>query len=138
MAKKATSIPAVVRTAINRLQRDGGQLVGRVERDLARFTRRTRAELTKEATVLRRELKSLASKASHKLDGSPRDLISAVEKRVGAVEADIRRRLDVARTADVTTLGGRLEAIERRLGEMEQRIVELADQLHDRVDTGAA
>jgi len=133
MAKKATAIPAVVRTAIGRLQRDGGQLVGRVERDIARFTRRTRAELVKEATTLRRELKTLASKASHKLDGGPRDVISAMEKRVAAVEADIRRRLDVARTADVATLGGRLETIERRLGDMEQRLAELADRLHDRV-----
>src|SRR5262249_21730654 len=124
MAKKATTIPTVVRAAINRLQRDGGQLVGRVERDLARFTRRTRTELAKEGATLRRELESIARKASRQLDGRPRDMISAVEKRVAAVEAEIRRWLDVARTADVATLGGRLETLERRLGEMEQRFAE--------------
>jgi len=138
MAKKATTIPTVVRAAINRLQLDGGQLVGRVERDLARFTRRTRSELAKEGATLRRELESIARKASRQLDGRPRDMISAVEKRVAAVEAEIRRWLDVARRADVATLDGRLEALERRLSETEQRLAEVADQLHDRVDVGAA
>src|SRR5262245_2275481 len=138
MAKKATTIPEVVRAAIDRLQRNGGQLVGRVERDLARFTRRTRTELTKEAATLRREIESIARRASHQLDGRPRDVIAAVEKRVAAVEAEIRRWLDVARTADVATLGDRLETVERRLGEMERQLAELADQLHDRIRIGAA
>lgn len=138
MAGKATTtIPSAVRTALDRLQRDGGRLVGQVERDIAQFTRRTRAQLAKETTGLRREFAQLAKEASRKLEGRPHEMLVAAEKRLAALEVEMRRRLDVGRAGDIASVANRISTLEQRVGELDRRLRDLADQLHDRIGTGA-
>ena len=140
MAKKTPSKksppPALVpslRSAVVRLQRDGGRVMKGLERDVRAFVRRARSDLTTEAGALRREVTIRLRKAVRDIDGRAASIVRQLEQRLEAVESGLRVRLGAASADDATSLKEQLASMNERLRMLERKHAELTEELHDQI-----
>jgi DNA anti-recombination protein RmuC len=110
--------------AIGRMKRESERLVDRLQRDVGTFARRAKSELTSDLKALEKNLRSSATTAIRDIEGRGKRALSAVDGRLGELEARLLERLDAASKRELRALEQRVEALERRNAELEMRLAD--------------
>lgn len=124
MARQAVGTTDLQRL-VGRMRREGERLVGRLQRDVQTLSKRTRSELAADVRQVRKDLEGRAKAALKDIEGRGGRALGSVEARLTGLGEQLLVRLQAATRKDLAALERRIELLEHRNVELEERLADL-------------